>query len=90
MKTKKINLQVCSGTACFVMGGSDLLSIFDFLQPEDQQHVQLSAIPCFEHCRNGNDLRPPFVVIDEVVYDKMSINNLVSILIGKIKEQKES
>ncbi len=74
--SKKIKLEVCSGTACFVMGGSDLLTIFEYLTPEEQSGVSLAAVPCFEHCRGGENLRPPFVVVDGTVYDKMSINRL--------------
>ncbi len=78
--SKKIRLEVCSGTACFVMGGSDLLTIFEYLAPEEQDRVSLAAVPCFEHCRGGNNLRPPFVVVDGTVYDKMSINRLSAML----------
>ena len=36
---RKIHLQVCSGTTCFVMGGSDLLTIFDHISLEERERV---------------------------------------------------
>jgi len=87
--SKKIRLEVCSGTACFVMGGSDLLTIFEYLTQEEQDRVSLAAVPCFEHCRGGDNLRPPFVVIDGTVYDKMSINRLSGMLKDMISPNSE-
>ncbi len=76
----KILLQVCSGTACFVMGGSDLLTIFDYLSPQEQEQVALSAVPCFEHCRTDDDLRPPFVTVQGKLYDRMDMEKLLTII----------
>ncbi len=77
---RKIQLQVCSGTACFVMGGSDLLTIFEFLTPEERKSVSLAAVPCFEHCRKWEEKRPPYVTVDGEVYDRMDMDKLLKII----------
>jgi len=76
----KIQVQVCSGTACFVMGGSDLLTVFDYLTAEEQKHVSLSAIPCFEHCRIDENSKPPYVLINGSLHDKVTMPSLLNII----------
>ncbi len=85
---QKIKLKICSGTACFITGGSDLLTIFDYLTPEEQKCVSLMAIPCFEKCEDEKNLRPPLVIIDGIKYEKMTISKLSMILKDKIKTDK--
>ncbi len=82
---RKIHLQVCSGTACFVMGGSDLLTVFDFLSPEEREQVSLAAVPCFEHCRTWEKLRPPFVTIDGKLHERMDMDKMLVIIRDLIK-----
>ncbi len=79
-KKRRVHLQVCSGTACFVMGGSDLLTVFEYLNPEEQDRVSLAAVPCFEHCRNWKDMRPPFITIDGKLYDHMTMDKMLTLL----------
>lgn len=83
---KKIHLQVCSGTACFVMGGSDLLTLFEFLTDEEKELVSLAAVPCFEHCRTEPDSRPPFIMIDGITYDRMDMDRMVTLLREKLAQ----
>ncbi len=83
---RKIHLQVCSGTACFIMGGSDLLTVYEYLSPEERDMVSLAAVPCFEHCRN-EELRPPFIVIDGELFDRMNMDRMLLLLREKMKPQ---
>ena len=81
---KKIELQVCSGTACFIMGGSDLLTVFEYLTQEERDAVLLRAIPCLDSCKNQEELRPPFIKIDGQLYGRMNMDKLLFLLREKI------
>ena len=83
---RKIHLQVCSGTTCFVMGGSDLLTIFEHLSLEERERVTLAAVPCFEHCKSWEQSRPPFVTIDGKLYDHMNLEKTVHVIREKIAQ----
>lgn len=64
---EKIKVTICTGTACFVMGASELMLIMEKLPPELQHRVELSGCTCMGTCKGGKD-KPPFVKInDEVV-----------------------
>jgi len=71
------------------MGGADLLSYHDYLHPDDLAYVDFSAIPCFEHCRHNKELRPPFVLIDGELHEKMCVTTLVHLVTEKITRLKE-
>lgn len=81
----KINVQVCSGTACFVMGGSDLLTVFDYLNADEQKHVLLSAIPCFEHCKVDEQKKPPYVLVDGKLHSKVTMPYLLEVIRENIR-----
>ena len=85
---QKIKLKICSGTACFITGGSDLLTIFDYLTPEEQKCISLMALPCLNNCKDEKDFHPPFVIIDDIQYEKMTIDKLCTLLKDKIKKDK--
>ncbi len=62
------------------MGGSDLLTIFDYLTPEERDCVSLAAVPCFEHCRTWEEMRPPFVTVNGQTYGQMDMDRLLRII----------
>ncbi|ADN02175.1 NAD(P)H-dependent oxidoreductase subunit E [Spirochaeta thermophila] len=60
----KIRITVCVGTACYVMGGADLLALRDALPPEWASHLEWEGTPCLNHCREFGTERAPFVLVD--------------------------
>ena len=54
---KKIKVSICTGTACFVMGASEIMLLEEEL-----------TVTCLELCKNSEYGKAPFVKInDEVV-----------------------
>lgn len=47
-----VQLVICTGTACYILGGSELLLIEEALPPQLRSRVQISGAPCLGHCRN--------------------------------------
>lgn len=65
---KKIRVSICTGTACFVMGASEILLLEEELPEELKDMVEIEGITCFEKCKNPECGKTPFVKInDEVV-----------------------
>ena len=68
---RKIDIRICTGTTCYVMGASDLLAIEDRLPEERLRVISISGSACLGLCRRatGMDseesrLKPPFVRIN--------------------------
>ena len=65
---KKIKVSICTGTACFVMGASEIMLLEDELTPELKEIVEIEGVTCLELCKNSEYGTAPFVPInDEVV-----------------------
>lgn len=58
-----VSVKICSGTACYIMGGADLLSIENDLSLEEREMVKIEASTCLGIC---NDYGPntPYVMVD--------------------------
>lgn len=65
---EKIRVSICAGTACFVMGASEVMLLEEELSPEQREMVEIDGVPCLELCKNSEYGKAPFVKInDEVV-----------------------
>lgn len=76
----KIRITICTGTACFVMGGSDLLLLEEQLPESLKEHVHITASTCIDVCQEDDQGKPPFVEIDGVVMSEASIPKIVKYL----------
>jgi len=63
MKTK-VQVQICVGTACHIMGAADLITIEDLVAEPLRDRVEVKGISCLGLCRDETHGKPPFVIID--------------------------
>ena len=54
----KIELKICMGTMCYVMGGAELKAAIDSLPHEEREQIQISYSPCLGMCNDGGE--PPY------------------------------
>lgn len=67
----KINVKVCLGTTCFVMGSSNLQELIETVPAKYGESVEVSGVPCLGLCSiDWEYSRAPYVKVDEeVIYD---------------------
>lgn len=63
----KIKVTICTGTACYVMGGSELLLLEEMLPESLRSRVEICASECLGVCHRPGEGRPPYVRIGETV-----------------------
>ncbi len=78
-----LEVRICCGTACFVMGGADLLLVREKLSEKENAKISVTFEPCLGYCKE-KDKNPPFVIIDGEVHEKVDIDSLVSLIREKI------
>jgi len=64
---RKIKVVVCSGTACYVMGSSEILLLEEHLTAEQKERVEIEGTNCLGFCKNGQNGRngkAPYVTVD--------------------------
>lgn len=80
--TGKINLKICVGTMCYVMGGAELKDAAESLPPEVKEHLNITYSPCIG-CEEG--LQPPFIEINGKKIAGVSKINLIQIVKEEIR-----
>ena len=70
---KKITVSICTGTACFVMGASELMLLEEELSPELKEIVEVEGITCLDLCKNAECGKAPFVKINDQVLSQASL-----------------
>ncbi len=72
-ESKKIKIRVCQGTACFVMGASELLEAFEDMPKEWNDVLDVAPVPCLNFCNERAEVGSmPYVTIDGVPYSSMT------------------
>lgn len=75
-----IVIEICTGTACFVMGGSKLLLIEEHLPPEMKNRIRVVGTMCLDLCECESCARAPFVRIDGDVVKHATIPSVIGCL----------
>ena len=73
MEKKKIEVSICTGTACFVMGASEIMLIEDYLPEDLKDKVEIKGVTCLEKCKNASCGKAPFVVVDGKVVQQATM-----------------
>ena len=74
----KIELEICTGTTCYLLGASDLLDVLENLPGPLKEKVSLRGVACQDFCKSG--AKPPFIKINGIVMGEMSSERLIATL----------
>ncbi len=80
---KRIQVTICTGTLCHVMGGSELPGLAQFIPSQYLQLIEIKGSPCINHCKE-KDLKPPFAEIDGDIISEATIDKLLKELVKRI------
>lgn len=79
---KKIKVTICSGTACFVMGSSDILLLEERLPDNLKDMVEIDGATCLGYCKDSSNGKAPFVVVNGEILSAATL----PMVINKIEE----
>lgn len=83
---KKVTIKICSGTACFVMGGAHMLMLKDELPEALKERVTVEGSFCLEYCKNEENGKPPFVLVDDVLISEANATKVIEYVEGILTE----
>lgn len=72
---EKIIVEICTGTACYVVGGAELLTIEDYLTEEEVGMIQVKGSSCLDLC-SGDDPATPYAIVDGNTLEKATVDLL--------------
>lgn len=76
----KITLTICSGTVCYVMGGTDLLSIGEKIPADIKEKVFIKGSPCLGYCKDTKNGKPPFAEVNGEKISEASVSKILETL----------
>jgi NADH:ubiquinone oxidoreductase subunit E len=84
---KKHKVTICTGTACFVMGGSELLLLEEQLPDDLKELTESEGSPCIGVCKlseygKTQSAHAPFVQINGKVVEQANIPKIIEYLRG--------
>lgn len=74
---KKIKVTVCTGTACFVMGASEIMLLEEKLPPELVDKVEIKGCTCMGECKGDKNGRSPYVMINDKLIREANIPDII-------------
>ncbi len=76
-----INVKICTGTHCYIMGESDLFSFIDELSKSEASLVKVEGSTCLDLCKEYNSSAPYVLIDDEVIS-----NANKEVILGRVKD----
>ncbi len=82
-----VKIVVCSGTACYVMGGSELLLLDDHIPAKWKGNVEIEGAPCLGYCKDKKQGKAPFALVDGVPVPQATIPEVLRLIAEKLGER---
>lgn len=80
----KVQVKICVGTTCYVMGAADLQELERFLPDDLKDKVEISGSPCLGLCRDENYGSAPFVTVNGEAIANADVNSIIETIRKKL------
>lgn len=75
--SEKIKVTICAGTACFVMGASEIMLLEEELPAHLKDKVEIDGVTCMGFCKDATKGKAPFVKINDEI---MAAATMISVI----------
>jgi len=81
-----VKIVVCSGTACYVMGGSELLLLDDHIPGKWKARIQIEGSPCLGYCKDKKHGKAPFAMVDGTLLSQATVPEVLRLVAERLGE----
>ena len=75
---KKIEVSVCLGTTCFVMGSSNLQNLTELIPQKFGDKVEVVGSPCLGVCStNWEYSKAPYVKVNDTIVQEATVDKVI-------------
>ena len=86
---KKIDVKVCLGTTCFVMGAANLQELIETVPQKFGDMVEVSGVPCLGLCSiDWEYSRAPYVKVDDDIVFEATVEKVLSAVERKLRDER--
>lgn len=82
----QVKVTICVGTACYVLGGAELLGAIDELNHDFGERVLCEGSPCLGLCKLGRENKAPFAKVNGKVIEAVTIESLKNAVKAALSE----
>ncbi len=75
---EKVNVKICAGTMCYMMGGSQLQLLPEMLPDELADRVEIDGSVCLGYCSDKANGNAPFVEINGKCMSDANIRKIIN------------
>ena len=77
---KKIQVKICNGTTCFVMGASKFQNFEENIPSKLKNIVEVIAHPCLDLCKNNEYSKAPYVMVNYEVVPEATVEKVLEVI----------
>ena len=82
----KVNVKVCLGTTCFVMGSSNLQELLELVPRKYGEDVDVSGSPCLGLCSIDWEFsKAPYVKVNDEVIKEATVEKVLAAIDRELK-----
>ena len=82
----KVNVKVCLGTTCFVMGSSNLQELIDLVPKKYGDKVDVAGSPCLGLCSIDWEFsKAPYVKVNDTVIKEATVEKVLEEIEKQLK-----
>ncbi len=82
----KVNVKVCLGTTCFVMGSSNLQELIELVPKKYGDDVDVSGSPCLGLCSIDWEFsKAPYVKVNDEVIKEATVEKVLAAIDRELK-----
>lgn len=82
----KVNVKVCLGTTCFVMGSSNLQELIELVPKKYGDDVDVAGSPCLGLCSIDWEFsKAPYVKVNDEVIKEATVEKVIAAIDRELK-----
>lgn len=82
----KVNVKVCLGTTCFVMGSSNLQELLDLVPKKYGDDVSVAGSPCLGLCSIDWEFsKAPYVKVNDEIVKEATVEKVLAAIDRELK-----
>jgi len=89
MNKEIIEVTICAGTHCYLMGGSELQLLGEYLPDELKEKVKIKGSPCLDFCNTPGAGKPPYVLVNKRPVCQANIQLIINEIRSELNNRKE-
>ena len=75
---KKHEVQICYGTACYLLGAAELLKIEELLPEDVRDSVHITVKPCLGLCEREQVGKAPYALVDGEAMAEATLEKIIA------------